>query len=62
MSNCFIYLRNVPRHIKEQFKAVCARRGENMTESIVNFMKQTVDEENKELLDYINSERRRGDK
>lgn len=37
-----LFLRDLPREVKDAFKAHCARRGKSMTETIVQFMRQTV--------------------
>tara|TARA_R100000808_G_scaffold6960_2_gene20350 strand:- start:3724 stop:3897 length:174 start_codon:yes stop_codon:yes gene_type:complete len=37
-----MFLRNIPRGVKDHFKAYCARRGITMTEKIVQLMKETI--------------------
>jgi hypothetical protein len=37
-----IFLRNIPRPVKDHFKAYCARRGITMTEKMVQLMRETI--------------------
>ena len=39
-----VYLRRVPKHLKDQFKSVCYRRGMDMKEVLIAFMRRTVEE------------------
>jgi antitoxin component of RelBE/YafQ-DinJ toxin-antitoxin module len=60
-----INLRNIPDNLKNQFKAVCDLANLNMTQAIINYMKQIVSgtlkedndmniiEPNKDLLDSL---------
>jgi hypothetical protein len=40
-----LYIRGIPRHIKDLFKSWCFRRGITMTKAIEGFMKDKVVEE-----------------
>ncbi len=40
-----LFIRNLRTHIKDQFKAYCARRGKSMTEMIENFMLKALEDE-----------------
>lgn len=42
-----LYIKDIPRELKRQFKAVCARRGTTMKAALLKFMLQQVEEENK---------------
>ena len=37
-----IYIRSIPRDVKDQFKAWCAKRGYTMTEMVEHFMRRSV--------------------
>lgn len=37
-----LYIRSIPRDVKDQFKAWCARRGTNMTAKIEDLMRETI--------------------
>jgi hypothetical protein len=43
-----LYIRGVPKNLKDFFKAACAKRGIAMTEKIIDMMKEYVAKENKE--------------
>ena len=43
-----INLRNVPDDLKNQFKAVCAEQGKNMTEVLIELMKKEVEKRRKQ--------------
>ncbi len=51
-----LFIRNVPLHVRDQFKSVCARRRSNMTREIIDFMRRFVDEQNRHLLEGGNYE------
>ena len=36
---CALLLTNVPRRVRDHFKAECARRGLNMTETLIDYMR-----------------------
>lgn len=40
-----IFLRDIPTDIKDQFKAVCAKRGKSMKEVLIAYMRQRVEDE-----------------
>lgn len=40
-----LFIRNVPMHVKDGFKAFCAKRGTSMTKKIIELIQQTVKEE-----------------
>lgn len=42
-----VLVRNVPKQLRRDFKALCARRGTNMTEHIHRLMRQAVESEKK---------------
>lgn len=42
-----LFIRDLPRDVKDQFKAWCARRGITMTDQITNMMKELIREDNK---------------
>ena len=42
-----LFLRKVDSQLKNEFRAVCVRKGKTMTEEIQKLMKETVDEDNK---------------
>jgi len=37
-----LFLRNLPRHIKDSFKASCARRGMTMLDRIIEMMREDI--------------------
>ena len=45
-----LFIRNLPTHIKDHFKAYCAKRGMNMTQVIVDFMRACVEDDKNHLL------------
>lgn len=42
-----IFLRNIPRSVKDHFKAHCAKRGISMTAKIVDMMREAIQKDNK---------------
>lgn len=40
-----LFLRNIPRQIKDRFKAYCAKRGSDMTDTVVEFMRRCIEED-----------------
>ena len=46
-----INVRTVPRPLRDQFKAYCARRGKSMQEKIVELIHDSVQEENNAIRD-----------
>lgn len=38
-----LHTRNVPKHLKAQFKAWCARRGYTMESTIIALMRQAIE-------------------
>jgi len=41
-----VFLRNIPRGVKDQFKAYCARRGITMTDKVVELMREAIKKDN----------------
>lgn len=60
MNPVTIYLRGpgITRNLKDKFKAVCASKGTDMTKAIVQFMKDTVAADEKQLKGIQNEVRR----
>ena len=42
-----VFLRNIPRGVKDHFKAYCAKRGITMTDKIVDMMREAIKKDNK---------------
>lgn len=38
-----LFIRNVPKHIHDHFKAYCSRRGISMTSKLISLMKSVLD-------------------
>jgi hypothetical protein len=39
-NTCCLFLKNVPKILRERFKAACARRGTDMTKELRKFMEE----------------------
>ncbi len=46
-----IYLTGISRDVRDHFKAICAKRGSNMTKEFDKFMRKTIREEGRNLKD-----------
>jgi hypothetical protein len=42
-----IFIRYVPREVKDHFKAYCAKRGITMTDKFIQLMRETIDKGNR---------------
>ena len=42
-----IMIKNVPEQLRNEFKAICVRKGSTMSAEFLKFMKQIVEKENK---------------
>lgn len=45
-----LYIRPVPRGVKDMFRAACVKRGKSMKEVIVEFMKEYIQNDNKAII------------
>lgn len=54
-----VYLRAVPRHVRDQFKAYCAQRGVSMNAMLVHLMKETIRFRNSLIVERHNVNQRR---
>lgn len=42
-----LYVRNVPREVKDHFKAYCAKRGTTMADMLTKLMREAIRKDNK---------------
>lgn len=54
-----VYLRAVPRHVRDQFKAYCAQRGVSMNAMLVHLMRETIKVRNQLIIERQNVKQRR---
>ncbi len=47
---CHILIRDISEAVRDQFKAVCAKKGTSMTREIENFMRERVRAHNEEAV------------
>lgn len=40
-----LYLRDMPRNVRDLFKAHCSKRGTSMTAKVVEFMRKCIEED-----------------
>jgi plasmid stability protein len=45
-----IMIKNVPEQLRNEFKAICARKGSTMSAEILKFIKQVVEKEVKKRV------------
>ncbi len=46
ISKTSLFLRDIPRHVKDQFKSACAAKGETMKTAMVKFMRREIKKAN----------------
>ena len=45
-----IMIKNIPENVRNEFKAICARSGKNMSETILSYMLYVVKTQNLKLF------------
>lgn len=40
-----LFIKGIPKELKDRFHAHCARRGKSMTDTVVSFMRSVIKEE-----------------